>query len=68
MTTFAIGMLSGYGTEHVARRLDDHVKRISRPTEEPTVKRVSPTPSPKDKAPDAEDSLPVTRITSGAAK
>jgi hypothetical protein len=44
MTTFAVGMLSGYGTEQVTRWLDDHVKRLFRPTSEPVVRRVTPSP------------------------
>jgi len=50
---FAVGMLSGYGTEQVTRWLDDHVRRLFRPTGEPTVKRVerpeeTAAPSPRD--------------------
>lgn len=49
MTSFAVGMLSGYGTEQVTRWLDDHVKRLFRPTGEPVVRRAAPpkeTPAP----------------------
>jgi hypothetical protein len=42
MTSFAVGMLSGYGTEQVTRWLDDHVKRLFRPTGEPVVRRITP--------------------------
>ena len=46
MTLFAIGMLSGYGAEQVTRWLDDHVRRLFRPTGEPTAKAGAPPPPP----------------------
>lgn len=48
MTSFAVGMLSGYGTEQVTRWLDDHVKRLFRPTGEPVVRRITPPPKRED--------------------
>lgn len=50
MTLFAIGMLSGYGAEQVTRWLDDHVRRLFRPTGEPTARPGAP-PSPAPTAP-----------------
>ena len=46
MMLFAVGMLSGYGAEQVTRWLDDHVRRLFKCTNEPTVVEVrKPAPS-----------------------